>query len=148
MGKNNLVAIYGTNEKGNRLCKECLIYKEESNFYKNPNYPQGLTYLCKPCFNKHKKKTKLEKQQSRDRKNDLKNIPDTGMAKMTQCSKQDYKMMYEFLNTIGYDPKQDIAKQFADKWKVTYKKRERKDENLYNSEGKKNPLHRTWKGDE
>ena len=37
MGKNNLVSIYGTNEKGNRLCKECLIYKDETNFYKNPN---------------------------------------------------------------------------------------------------------------
>ena len=39
-----MVAIYGTNEKGNRLCKECLIYKEESNFYKNPNVKTSPGY--------------------------------------------------------------------------------------------------------
>lgn len=148
MGKNNLSSIYGTNEKGNRLCKECLIYKEESNFYKNPNYPQGLTYLCKPCFNKHKMKTKLQRQQEKMEKIKLHTLPEVQMARMTQCSKEDYKLMYEFLRGVGYDPTNNIAKQFSEKWGVSYKERKPKDNSYYLFDGKKNPLHRTWKGDE
>ena len=146
MGKNNLVSIYGTNEKGNRLCKECLIYKDETNFYKNPNYPQGLTYLCKPCFKKHKMKTKLEKKQSRINKRDLKTLPDTRMARMTQCSKEDYLKMYEFLRCIGYDPNGDIALQFSKKYGTVYESRKIVNQNLYLPDGNKNPLHRTYKG--
>ena len=70
------------------------------------------------------------------------------MAKMTVCSKEDYRLMYEFLNSIGYDSTKNIAKQFAEKWGLTYKDRKPKDQSYYLYDGKKNPLHRTWKGGE
>jgi uncharacterized protein (DUF1919 family) len=148
MGKNNLISVYGTNEKGLRLCSQCLIYKEPINFYKSDKYPDGKMYKCKICFQEYRTKTKAQRKQERMEKIKLNTLPDVQMAKMTQCSKEDYELMYEFLNRVGYDPTKNIAKQFAEKWGVKYKERRPQDHSYYLSNGKKNPLHRTWKGDE
>lgn len=146
MGKNNLIATYGTNEKGLRLCKQCLTYKDPSNFYKSDKYPDGKMYKCKICFYEYKIKPKSQRQQERMEKIKLNTLPEVKMAKMTQCSKEDYELMYEFLRGVGYDPTKNIASQFAEKWGVQYKERKPQDQSYYLFDGNKNPLHRTYKG--
>jgi hypothetical protein len=145
MGKNNLISIYGTNEKGLRLCKQCLMYKDPSNFYKSDKYPDGKMYKCKICCYEYKTKTKEQRKKERIEKIKLNTLPDVQMARMTQCSKEDYEFMYEFLRGIGYDPSKDIAKQFAEKWGVDYKARRPQDYSYYLFDGSQNPKHRTFK---
>jgi len=103
----------------------------------------GYTYLCKICYIENRNRVKepkpVKKEKIKPQKDD--------MAKMTQCSKQDYMDMYKFFETIGYDITQNISKQFCDKYNLKYKDRAFKDNSLYLPDGKRNPLHRTWKGD-
>jgi hypothetical protein len=145
MGKNNLISIYGTNEKGLRLCKQCLIHKDSSNFYKSDKYPDGKMYKCKICFQEYRTKTKSQRKQEKMEKIKLHTLPDVQMAKMTQCSKEDYLKMYEFLRGLGYDSNGNIGLQFSERYNTVYKPRDKNNQNLYLPDGTKNPLHRTYK---
>ena len=132
-----------TGEDGKRECRDCKKRKELNHFYKSYNYVDGYTYLCKICYIENRNRVKepkpVKKEKIKPQKDD--------MAKMTQCSKQDYMDMYKFFETIGYDITQNISKQFCDKYNLKYKDRAFKDNSLYLPDGKRNPLHRTWKGD-
>jgi hypothetical protein len=131
-----------TGEDGKRECINCKKRKELNHFYKSYNYVDGYTYLCKMCYIEHRNKVKEPKAAKKE-----KIIPQKDdMAKMTQCSKQDYMDMYDFFKTIGYDITQDISQQFCEKHDLKYKHRRPQDFSLYSSDGKKNPLHRSMKG--
>ena len=139
--------IYRTDEDGNRLCKKCKYTKPHSNFYKCPKREGGLMYVCKSCFRTTDRSTiKVNPKPKIDNKTYLRSLPEVQMARMTQCSKEDYLFMYEFLRRVGYDPNGNIGLQFSERHGTVYQERKRLDQNLYLPDGNKNPLHRSWKG--
>lgn len=139
--------LFWTDEDGNRLCRTCGYKKPSDLFFKSKKHPEGIMYVCKNCFQiKDKSLIRVNPEYYDKYKNDLRSLPDTGMAKMTQCSKEDYLKMYEFLRGLGYDSNGDIGLQFSERHNTVYKPRDKKDQNLYLPDGTKNPLHRTYKG--
>jgi len=135
------IHLYGIDEDGMKLCKQCKQRKKVEHYYRSKIYLDGYMYRCKICY--LDKDSRLSRDETRKLKYQLETQKSSQMAKMTVCSKEDYRLMYEFLNSIGYDPEKNIAKQFAEKWGVTYKDRKPKDQSYYLSDGSKNPLHRT-----
>jgi hypothetical protein len=60
-------------------------------------------------------------------------------------SPSNYKEMFDFLEKIGYNPLEDIHKQFVEKWNkvskkpISYKRRNKFNKNLYLITGERNP---------
>jgi len=74
--------------------------------------------------------------------------------RMSMVSKEDYRLMYEFLEGNGYDITKDIHQQFLDKWNVglkkpmKYKKRHSNSITSYLWNGEKNPEYKKFKAKE
>jgi hypothetical protein len=137
--------LYKTDEDGNRLCKKCKYTKPQDNFYKCPKHTGGFMYMCKCCF-RTKDRSTINVNPTPKYKTYLRDLPEVKMPRMTQCSKQDYLFMYEFLRRVGYDPNQNIALQFSERHGTVYQERKKLDQNLYLPDGNKNPLHRSVNG--
>lgn len=113
-----------------KKCKVCERVKPINQFYKQSTGKFGYTGKCKICYNTYKKELLLNS------KKEIKDVNknyyvSSNIVKFTNPTKKDYMEMYNFMESIGYDPKGNIAKQFAEKWNVPYV--ERNDEKNMNA---------------
>lgn len=131
-------------EEGYKICLICnqrLLAKD--NYLRRTINTDGYEYRCLDCFRLSRRDySKIRRDKQKEEMDSI------GMAKMTQCSLQDYMNMYEFLRKIGYDTTKDCHQQFLDRHDLNIPYRERKSSqlNMYLHDGTKNPLHRSIKG--
>jgi hypothetical protein len=135
-------------EKQCKICKETKPLKE---FFGCRGCSDGHLGICKVCKKSGKTvRDTLPKKESKF--NRMWSKFDDNFMKMSMVSKDDYRVMYEFLARCGYDITKDIAKQFTDKWNSTqkkkplkYKKRGSNSLNSYLWNGEPNPEYRKFK---
>lgn len=113
-----------------RICKICKREKTINHYYKQPTGKGGYSGKCKICYLEYKRQWLLGKGEPAVDKpsNEYSKSP---FLRLGVTEKEDYCMTYEFLEKIGYDPNGDIALQFANKWGLKYKKRDKKSINQY-----------------
>ncbi len=113
-------------------------------FHKCQNCSQGTVNICKMCKSKGLKipkdyvKPEFNRKWSNNDKMDF---------RLNGVSKEDFRVMYEFLRGSGYNVDGDVHQQFLDKWNpvskrpMKYKERNYKSLNQFSSDGKKNPMY-------
>ena len=133
-------------------CKICKVTKPLNDFFGCKACISGHLGVCKVC--KKSGKTIRGESGAQHKFNIKWSKRDDNFMRMSMVSKEDYRLMYEFLKGNGYDITKDIHQQFLDKWNVglkkpmKYKKRQINSINSYLWNGEKNPeneKHRTKK---
>lgn len=119
-----------------KICKNCLIEKSISSFYKKTTTKDKLMSVCKIC---HKSKSKRIKPSK------ITDSNNSNHYKIHRTTKEDYLLMYDMLKLIGYDYNNgDIHQQFINKWNyvldknMKYKKRPLSSMNAYLPDGSLN----------
>lgn len=108
-----------------RICRTCGLEKNIEEFHKSKSFSDGRNNKCAKCVNDYNSLYGKKKRQEQKKDTSLR-----GMI-LVHPTKEDYKKMYLFLKTIGYDPTKDIHKQFCEKYNVPYKERADKNHNFY-----------------
>ena len=114
-----------------RICKVCGKEKKLNQYYKQGTGKGGYTGKCKLCYIEYRKKLELNTPFNYSIK--PKNLFSSNREIKIYCAtKKDYCDMYNLLEEIGYNPNEDIAMQFAQKYNLPYKKRTKSiDENKW-----------------
>ena len=113
-----------------KICRACGLEKSVKSFPK-ANQSTGYASRCKVCKLKGnlipKVKIKTKKSIAEQRFEDI--------VRLDAPNAEDYKLMYDFLKSIGYDVTKDVHKQFCKKYKLVYKKRANQNLNSYLYDG-------------
>lgn len=113
-----------------KICYKCKIEKPLNHFGRVAKNKDGHSGWCKECYSEYHK----EWFKNSDRK-----PPEDLNYGLNGVTKSDYLVMYEFMESMGYNPNEDISKQFCDKYGLKYKKRRTKDINRFTYEELKKP---------
>jgi len=94
-----------------KICKACLIEKSIDSFYRCKNCVNGRAGTCKICKQKGNKivRDKIHPFNLMWRKNN------TDFFSMNRVTKEDYVLMWQLLEKLGYDTSKDVHQQFMDK---------------------------------
>jgi hypothetical protein len=128
-----------------KVCKVCLVNRPIKQFSRNHLCREGRETRCSFC-------KKEGKTQNRERKRD-KETPKhlqtvDQIMRLTFVTKDDFKNMWDFLESIGYDvhnKEKSVHEQFVDKWngltgsKMTYRNKVRGTVSMYLADGSLNP---------
>lgn len=93
-----------------KRCSGCKIEKEYCEYHKNCRTHDGYANYCKSCLTRYQSNSK-------------KVVDEFNLHGVTE---QDYRMMYKFLESMGYDIYGNIPKQFAQRHNLKYKSRKSK----------------------
>jgi ribosomal protein L35 len=130
-------------------CKICKVIRPFKDYYSCLQCSDGKLGVCKIC--KKAGKTIRGESGAQHKFNIKWSKRDDNFMRMSMVSKEDYRLMYEFLEGNGYDITKDIHQQFLDKWNVVlkkpmkYKKRGSNSINSYLGNGQPNPEYRKFK---
>jgi hypothetical protein len=123
-----------------KLCRTCEMELPIRNFYKSKSNQGGYHYSCRLCMSEDRRIRRREQKGSN--LSYVRNKSDIYLGHTTQ---KDFNDMYDFLSKIGYNIEGDIHQQFLDKYNsrfkrpIEYKERNKWDQNLFLSNGQKNP---------
>ena len=129
-----------------KKCKTCNLRLPINNFYKNTSYNDGRYGDCIPCYNIKRReynRNRYNEPVEKHRYND-----ESRYLQLKGIKKEDYMMMYELCDAMGYDSKSDfktIHEQFIEKWNnhltepLKVKEREKRSVSYYLSNGSINP---------
>ena len=129
-------------------CKICKITKPLNDFFGCKKCISGHLGVCKIC--KKSGKTIRGESGAQHKFNIKWAKRDDIFMRMSMVSKEDYRLMYEFLEGNGYYITKDIHQQFLDKWNVglkkpmKYKKRHSNSINSYIGNGEPNPEYKKF----
>ena len=108
-----------------KKCRVCEQTKEIEKFYVVINNTDGYDHKCKVCRLIHNKYVRNNPVKKRIKDEvEPKVAFDSFNYRLSTVKKEDFYLMYEFLEKLGYDIKGDIHQQFIDRHNIsTYKKR-------------------------
>jgi hypothetical protein len=128
-------------------CNACGIVKEKSSYAKCRLCKDGIIKICKTCKLQGKRSQKIENKthtfNEQFRKSETKHFSLAG------CGKEDYLLMYQLLEIIGYDTSKNIHQQFLDRHNaqlekpMDYKKRKYDTDNFILPNGEINPQYKS-----
>jgi len=115
-----------------KTCTKCKIEKQNTDFYKNSNFKDGLIYYCKKCFSLYQKygKKYKEYQQSDKRKEYLKKYYQSDKRKEYLKSDKRKATIKKYQQSDKYkEYKKEYLKKYyqSDKRKATIKKYQQSD---------------------
>lgn len=116
-----------------RICKACGIIRPLTYFWILTG--EKRQSRCKICFKKKifiYPKVNPEDRPPKKRKSE--------MFRLNATTFEDYELTYKFLEICGYDIKEDIHKQFCEKYNLKYKKKNVFTQPEYLYDGTLNPL--------
>lgn len=125
-----------------RKCNVCQIEKSIESYYRCKNCRDGRLSICKLCKIKG---LKVNKDHIIHPFNQMWRMSEERFFHMSRVTKQDYEMMWRFLEAMGYDINQDIHKQLVDKINdqtnkpVKYRKKPVNRQAQWLPNGEKNP---------
>ena len=99
-------------------CNACEVEKDITSFYKCKECRDGVSKVCKMCKVKGLKskqsQNKIHQFNKDFRKSDIQHYNLAG------CTPNDYGLMWDILEQMGYDCYGDIHQQFLDRMKFKY----------------------------
>ena len=120
-----------------KICRTCNLELPIDNFYRNTTYKDGRYNDCIPCYS-IKRKIYLSNQPTKETKKN-KPLLESSYFQLRGVNKEDYEVMYKFLEHMNYNLEGDIHQQFIDKHGIkTYKKRRKRELNKYLIDGSLN----------
>lgn len=122
-------------------CKICKTVKPLQDYYVCKQCSDGHLGICKVCKKSGKNLKSLQYKQPKFNKEWSKF--DDNFMKMKFVTKDNYRLMYDFLARCGYDISKDIHQQFIDKWNATSKNKPMK----YNKRGYNSINSYLWNGE-
>lgn len=132
------------------ICNACEIEKSLDSFYNCKACRGGKMSICKICkvkgLTSKKSENKVHQFNKDFRKSDIQHYNLAG------CSTNDYELMWEILEKIGYDCHGDIHRQFLDRMKFKYdvniKYRKKHHTTTFDKDGKYTPRNKKTPTDE
>jgi hypothetical protein len=112
-----------------KTCTRCKLPKPINEFGRVAKNKDGLSTWCKKCNSEYHKKWHSE---SETKVKDL----DFGL---NGANRNDYLAMYNFMIHLGYNPDEDVSKQFCEKYNLVYKRRKKRDINAFTYQELKKP---------
>jgi hypothetical protein len=104
-----------------KICAACLIEQPLKEYWTTRDNPDGLNRRCRTCV-RNKNLIPMERRIKKHKEQTMKDI-----------LKEQYNIVYQFLDTIGYDLTKDLHQQFLDrhnqklKYPMTYQKKRKSD---------------------
>jgi hypothetical protein len=134
----------------NKICKACLKDKPIKEFYKTTAILDGYMNTCKKC---KKEGRKIYREYPTPSKFNIEYAKsEESYGRLSPASPDDYRLLYDFLSSMGYDVNGDVHQQFLDKWnpkvkgkQMKYKKRSLNSQNVYLPNGEKNLQHKRYR---
>jgi len=127
-----------------RICNACKIEKSIESYYRCRSCKNGRISICKLC---KQKGLKVVKEDYVHPFNQMWRQTDEKFFSLSGVRKEEYKLMWELLNQMGYDTDKDkdIHQQFLDRHNpsskklMKYRKRSLTDRSQWYADGSKNP---------
>ena len=105
-----------------KKCNTCGREKSLHSFHNCKSCKDGKQTKCKICVSNYERRRKEQGKLER---------PRSYAARLTNPTIEDYRMMYQFFESIGYDPTKDIHEQFCLKHGLNPRQRPLRDKNKF-----------------